>query len=98
MKLIWSKRALGDLDQIGSFIAIDSPEKARKHLQLLIDRTKDLIQFPESGRVVPEFGNNKIKELIEGNYRIVYKIDSSAKTITLLTVFESHRLIRNLKG
>lgn len=96
MKLIWSKRALGDLEQIGSFIAISNPERARVYLQILIDRTKSLVQFPESGRVVPEFQNSKIRELIEGNYRIVYKVDS-IKTITVLTIFEGHRLIRNIK-
>jgi toxin ParE1/3/4 len=30
--------------------------------------------FPELGRIVPEFRKKNLKELIEGNYRIIYKI------------------------
>ena len=93
MKLVWSKRAQADLTDIGEFIARHAPDNARKHVQLLVDRAKQLVQFPQSGRVVPEFREDDLREIIEGHYRIVYEIDVAAKTITILTVFEAHRLI-----
>ena len=47
---------------------------------------------PEIGRIVPEFSNIKLREIIIKNYRIVYRIKK--ENIEILTVFESHRLIR----
>jgi hypothetical protein len=41
----------------------------------LIDRVDQLIEFPESGREVPEKNNPEIRELIEGNYRIFYRFE-----------------------
>jgi plasmid stabilization system protein ParE len=47
--------------------------------------------FPASGRIVPEIDRSDIREVILENYRIVYQL--SETTITIFTVFESHRLI-----
>ncbi|MGK5084349.1 type II toxin-antitoxin system RelE/ParE family toxin [Bdellovibrionota bacterium FG-1] len=93
MKLIWSERAWNDLIQIGEFIAQSAPQNARKHTQLLLDRAKQAAQLPQSGRVVPECVEENLRELIEGNYRIVYEIDSKKKTVTVITVFEGHQLL-----
>lgn len=93
MKLIWSKRATADLEQIGDFIAMDQPERARSYVQLLVDRAKQAIDFPQSGRIVPELRDENLREFIEGNYRIVYEINSAKKTIVVITVFEGHKLI-----
>jgi toxin ParE1/3/4 len=93
MKLVWSRRATCDLEQIGIFISLDAPERARVFIQSLIERGKQAAQFPNAGRVVPEFQDENVRELIEGNYRIVYEIFSN-KTVVILTVFEGHRLIK----
>jgi toxin ParE1/3/4 len=93
MKLIWSQRATADLEQIGDFISRDQPERARRYVQTLVDRAKQAIQFPQSGRIVPEFNDENVREFIEGNYRIVYEILEIQKTIVVMTVFEAHRLI-----
>lgn len=58
----------------------------------LMDRTSVLNTLPRSGRVVPECGKATIRELIHGNYRIVYRIDDDA--LRILTVFEGHMLLR----
>ena len=44
------------------------------------------------GRIVPEIGSFNIRELIEGNYRIVYRY--SREKIEILTVFEGHKLLK----
>ncbi len=93
MKLIWSKRALSDLNEIGDFISRNSPENARRHVQHLVDRAKQAALLPTSGRVVPEYQDENLREIIEGNYRIVYEIKPVGKVVTVITVFEAHRLI-----
>lgn len=47
--------------------------------------------MPESGRIVPEFGRDDLREFIIRSYRLVYRIFSDR--IEVLTVFEGHRLI-----
>lgn len=94
MKLVWSRRSTRDLEQIGIFISLDAPERARAFVQSLIERGKQAAQFPSAGRIVPELQDENVRELIEGNYRIVYEISSSKKTVVVLTVFEGHRLLK----
>ncbi|MGB3083730.1 MAG: type II toxin-antitoxin system RelE/ParE family toxin, partial [Saprospiraceae bacterium] len=59
-------------------IAQDSTSYASRFIDKLLARVKQLETFPKSGRVVPEFGIDSIRELIEGNYRIVYRVNSEA--------------------
>ncbi|MBI4924760.1 MAG: type II toxin-antitoxin system RelE/ParE family toxin [Bdellovibrio sp.] len=94
MKLLWSLRALNDLMQIGSFIAVGSPENARRHVQHLVDRAKQAAKFPQSGRLVPEYQEKNLRELIEENYRIVYEINSNQMVVKVIAVFEGHRLLK----
>ncbi len=94
MKLIWSERARNDLIQIGEFIARNAPENARRHIQILLDRAAQSALLPQSGRIVPEFQDENLRELIQGNYRIVYEVAEKKKTVTIITVFEAHRLIQ----
>ncbi len=74
--VLWTEFALEDLKIIYDYIARDSPVYADKFVEKLINRVEQLKNFPMSGRAVPEFNLEKIRELIEGNYRIVYKINS----------------------
>lgn len=55
-------------------------------------KVNQAVEFPLSGRMVPEYGDNNLREMLEGNYRIVYEIDRIKKTVTVITVFEAHRL------
>ena len=75
VNIIWADVAVEDLQHIFQFIAIDSPKYAQQQVDRIINRVDQLEQFPQSGRVVPEFNNPQIRELIEGQYRIVYQID-----------------------
>ena len=93
MKLIFSDRAISDLEQIGCYISKNSPETARRHVQKLINRARLAARFPKSGRVVPEYQEDNLRELIEGNYRIVFEIHKKKKTVTIITIFESHHQI-----
>ena len=52
--------------------------------------TKILLRFPPSGKVVSEINQKEIREVIEGNYRIIYK-NVSPTQIDILTVHHSAR-------
>lgn len=92
MKLIWTDESLKRLIEIEDFIAVDNPTRAEDFIDFLINKAELIPENPQMGRVVPEFSNPKIRELIVKNYRIVYRIRESI--IEILTVFEGHRLIR----
>jgi plasmid stabilization system protein ParE len=89
--ILWSERARRDLLEIGDFIARDKPQAAAAWVGRILDAVQRTALFPTSGRIVPEIDRSDIREVILENHRIVYQL--SETTITILTVFESHRLI-----
>jgi addiction module RelE/StbE family toxin len=100
VKIIWTQRSLSDLKSIAEYIAKDSVKYASLTIERIIDVTKHLETNPRIGRMVPEVGrNDKIREIILGNYRIIYKITSSL-AIHILTVHHSAKRFRqtSLRG
>ena len=89
MKVLWTEQAFERLKEISDYIAFDSPQGASAFLDTLIQRGESLSDFPKSGRVVPEIDSQDIREVIEGSYRIVYRLKKD--TLEILTVFESRR-------
>jgi len=84
MKLIWSPLSLQRIQEISDYIALDNISAANNWIDLLFDKVEKLKNNPEIGRVVPEIGKSDIRELIFGNYRIIYF--ASKKQISVLTV------------
>ena len=95
-EIIWSERAIKDLDQIANYIANDSVRYAQMVVQRLFQRPQVLINNPHFGRVVPEFNIDTIRELIDGFYRIVYQVDSSKESISIITIHHSRKEFLNL--
>lgn len=91
MRVVWTEQALERLQEIDDFISQDSPARAARFIAKLLARDDRLTPFPSAGRQVPELGSNAIREVLEGNYRIVYRLTS--ERIEILTVFEGHRLL-----
>ena len=89
MTLHWSDRAVRDLDSIHAYIASDNPYAARRWVAHLWSEAQQLESSPRIGRVVPELQREEIRELLIGNYRIVYKVGE--KKVDILTIFERHR-------
>ena len=92
MRLRWTHRAKDDLLSIGRFIARDRPAAARSFVAKLQVRARRAAKFPRSGRIVPELRRDDVREVIEGNYRIVYRI--TTVSVDVLTVFEGHHLFQ----
>ena len=82
-QISWTRRSLKDLHAINDYISLDSEFYAKRFVLKLIDRVEQLADFPESGRVVPEKEDQTIRELIEGNYRIFYRLLKGNKVIVL---------------
>jgi len=89
-KVRWTAQAVGDLQAIRRYIERDSPQYGRLVAERLFDATSRLEAFPSSGRIVPELDREDVREIIIGEYRIVYRIETD--TVMLLTIFRSSRL------
>jgi addiction module RelE/StbE family toxin len=94
VEINWTDQALQDIENIAEFISKDSFKYAKIQTQLFFERVEPLFTQPELGRVVPEIQKKKIRELIVGSYRIVYRI-VSLKKIDILTIHHSRRLLTN---
>jgi addiction module RelE/StbE family toxin len=90
MKLFWTETAKQDLQTIRHYIAADNPTTVKQWIMRLRERARNALHSPLAGRKVPEFSRDDIRELIEGNYRIIYQVFEDR--IVVLTVFEGHRL------
>jgi toxin ParE1/3/4 len=84
----WTDQSLSDLVNIADFIAKDSVRYAKITVSRIRTATQQLKTHPLSGRKVPEADNENIRELIHGNYRIIYLVVSE-KQVDILTVHHS---------
>ncbi|MEN8151527.1 MAG: type II toxin-antitoxin system RelE/ParE family toxin [Planctomycetota bacterium] len=91
MRVLWTEQAFERLAEIEEYIAADDPGVGRRWTERLIERAEALADFPGMGRTVPELPGGSLRELIVGNYRVVYRARPDA--IEVLTVFEAHRLL-----
>ena len=87
--VIWSDPAKADLRSIYDFIAHDSTHYARKVTQDIVARTDVLNELPRMGKMVPELGNDAIRELSMYSYRILYEI--KAPDVIVLAVIHKRR-------
>lgn len=90
-KLTWSPAARDDLHDIVVFIARDNPERAMSFGYQLISKTDHLQTFPRLGRLVPEYQNDDLREIILRPYRIVYRLNHERKLCEIVRVWHSAR-------
>jgi toxin ParE1/3/4 len=91
-KIKWTKWSIKDLQLIHEYISNDSKFYADRFVTKIITRVEQLDSMPLSGRVVPEKEDPNLRELIEGNYRIFYKIAKNS-----ITIVRVHNSSRNIK-
>ena len=91
MRIFWSPLAVDRISEIAEYIAQDSPYSAEGWTNAVFEKVAKLRAFPESGRLVPEINNKKIRELIFGNYRIIYRLEE--KKISILTVRHGKQIL-----
>lgn len=83
-KIVWTELAVTNLEAIYEFICQDSERYANLVVEKILEAVKILAIFPNSGRTVSELNNEKTRELIHDNYRIVYQLGSDA--VEILTI------------
>ena len=87
MEIVWTNQALHKLNKFVDYIAQDDVVTAEKWALKLIEKTDQLIEQPESGCIVPEYNEPNLRELIFGNYRVIYRIRKDVNTIYIQTVW-----------
>ncbi len=91
MKIIWPPLAIDRVAEIAQYIAQDSQNSAQKWIELTFKAVERLDQFPKSGRIVPEIMQNDFREIIQGNYRIIYRLKSEG--VSILTVRHGRQIL-----
>lgn len=88
-KIIWSVKAINDLENIAKFHSQYSENYTSALIKKLFNKPNLLKQMPEMGRIVPEKNDASIRELIIGNYRIIYQYNADIGVVSILTVHSS---------
>jgi toxin ParE1/3/4 len=91
MKVHWTNTALNQLQSIHDYIARNSPYYAKRMIDRITRRSIQISHFPLSGRKVPEYDMEQIREVLEANYRIIYYIKSDG--IDVLAVFHGSQSV-----
>jgi toxin ParE1/3/4 len=90
-KVIISPSALGDLEDIVRYIARHNSEAAERMGYALIARAEGLAAFPEMGRMVPEFRQPELREVIHRSYRVIYRLNCPAEAIEIVRFWHGAR-------
>ena len=84
MKIVWAPLAIDRVSEIAEYIAQDKPSAAEKWINTVFSKVEQLKSSPQIGRIIPEIRNDQFRELIYGNYRIIYRIEKTQ--ISILTI------------
>jgi len=91
MKIVWSPLAVDKASEIAEYIARDKPSAARRWIEDVFSKVDQLKSSPQIGRMVPEISDSQFRELIYGNYRIIYRIE--VKQISILTIRHGRQIL-----
>jgi toxin ParE1/3/4 len=91
MKVYWTQNAIEHLVNIYEYIALNSPTYAKRMADKITRRSEQIADHPFSGRKVPEYDAEDIRELIEKPYRIIYRIKQDQ--IDVVAVIHGARLL-----
>jgi len=96
VKIVWTELSIHDLEVIFEYISDDSSRYAAITVNKIYQRAQIISDKPFIGRIVPEFNEKLLRELIADNYRIIYRIKSNAQ-IDILRVFHTSRQLKRIK-
>lgn len=91
-EIIWTEPAIGDLDAIADFIALENPIAAAELVRRVFDHVEQLTAHPESGSHPRELSRSRYRQIIEPPCRVFYRYDGD--TVYILYVMRSERLLR----
>ena len=91
VKLIWSPTAHLDLRDLCAYIAEENPSAAHNFASSIFEVIERFPEFPESGRIVPEFNDPSIREIIRKPCRVVYRLKTDKQIIEIARIWHSAR-------
>jgi toxin ParE1/3/4 len=97
VEIRWLDEAKNDLKDIFDYISIDSKRYAKRQVDKIVERTQILKSQLRAGKIVEEINKPDIRELLEGNYRIIYRILNEESIDILLIHHCSRDLTRRIK-
>ena len=92
-EVYWTPEAKRCLKAIQAYIAKDSPVAARGMVERILERSRQLEELPLIGRKVPDYRKEKLRELLERPYRIIYQVSANAENVAILSVMHYQRLL-----
>lgn len=93
-KIRWSPRAASNFEEICAHIARDSEHYAALFAKQIDAVVRAIPEFPQAGRVVPEYGDESLREKIYENYRIVYRLKK--EVVEIVVICHGARPIKNV--
>ncbi len=93
-EIVWTRKALCDLKDVFDYIEKDSPYYATLTTEELLSKVQLLKLSPLLGKMVPEFDNRDLRELLNKKYRIIYKLENN--TIYIVRIYHSSRLLSSI--
>jgi addiction module RelE/StbE family toxin len=91
VRIRWTETAIAHVRGIYDYLERSAPVYARRMAERLVERPEQLRDFPESGRRVPEYDRADVREVIEGPYRIIYRVEG--ENVTILAVVHGRHLL-----
>ena len=91
--IVWSRRSLEELDAIEAYVARDRPVVARRLVEKIVRRTDRLKLFPLSGGFVEEDESHRYRQVLQGNYRVIYRYEAAEQMVFVVTVIHGARLL-----
>lgn len=91
-EIVWSEPALGDLDAIADFIALENPQAAAELIRRVLAHVEQLATHPASGPRPPELKRSRYRHLVEPPCRVFYRVDGAR--VLIVHVMRTERLLR----
>jgi toxin ParE1/3/4 len=91
--ITFAASAVADLEEIRAWYEeLAVPEVGERLLREVIAAVERLAEYPESGRMVPEFGIASLREVIHPPFRVVYRLDQGR--VRVVRVWRGERLLK----
>lgn len=91
-EVAWSEPALGDLDAVADYIALEDPGAASLLVKRVFDHVEQLADYPESGSRPQELGRSRYRQIVEPPCRVFYRY--AGRKVFILHVMRSEQLLR----
>ena len=90
-KIIWSRPALRDLDNLLCHIARDNPEVAERFGRAMLEKVHHLERHVQMGCMVPERNDPAFRQLTHSPFRIIYRVDPELRRAVIIRIWHGSR-------